>query len=77
MRQVSILSPEVFTVSGLLTHAECDEYIAFSEALGYGEAPVTTFLGPVMDKSVRDNERVMLGGGAIHLHHDSHSFPRP
>lgn len=50
----------IFTVSGLFTREECDEYIAFAEGIGFGEAPITTFGGPVMMKDVRNNERVMV-----------------
>jgi len=49
----------VFTVEGLFSPAECDAYIAHSEAFGYGDAPITGMLGPVVDKDVRNNDRVM------------------
>ena len=60
MPAATLLSPQVFTVSDLLTPQECDEYVALSEGIGYGEAPITTAYGPVMNPSVRNNERVML-----------------
>ncbi|MGE0707928.1 MAG: 2OG-Fe(II) oxygenase [Planctomycetota bacterium] len=55
----------VYTVDGVLDAAECREWIARTEALGYGAAPITTWLGPVMRPEVRDNTRVMLDDPAV------------
>lgn len=63
MPEATLLHPQVVTVAGLLTPAECDEYIALSESIGYGAAPITTMHGPVMNPDVRNNERVMLDDG--------------
>src|SRR4051794_13433292 len=60
MPEATLLHPQVFTVAGLLTPAECDEYVALSESIGYDAAPITTMHGPVMNPAVRNNERVML-----------------
>src|SRR5215213_6579324 len=60
MPEPTRLSNEIFTVSGLFTPQECDQYVALAESIGFGAAPITTMYGPVMDRSVRDNERVML-----------------
>lgn len=51
---------DVFTVHGVLTAAECADYVARSEAAGYGDAPISTFTGPVVNKKMRNNERVMV-----------------
>lgn len=51
---------DVFTVRGLLTPDECAEFVARSEAAGYGDAPVNTLGGPVVNKRMRSNERVMV-----------------
>lgn len=60
MPQYQRIADAVFTVSDLFTPGECDEYIALAEGIGFAEAPITTFGGPVMRKDVRNNERVML-----------------
>ncbi|MFO0795886.1 MAG: 2OG-Fe(II) oxygenase [Gemmataceae bacterium] len=51
---------DVFTVRGVLSPAECAEYVARSEAAGYGDAPINTYGGPVVNKRMRSNERVMV-----------------
>ncbi len=43
----------------VLTPEECDQYIAITEQMGYGEAPVTTFGGMMLMPDVRNNKRVM------------------
>jgi hypothetical protein len=44
---------------------ECDRSIAFSEGRGYGDAPISTGLGDVVAKEVRNNERVMVDAVAL------------
>lgn len=51
---------DIFVVRDVLTPDECAAYIARSEAVGYGDAPVSTFAGPVVNKRMRSNERVMV-----------------
>ncbi len=46
--------PEFFSVE------DCRRSVAFSEGLGYTDAPITTPLGFVMAKEVRNNTRVMV-----------------
>jgi prolyl 4-hydroxylase len=53
------ISDEIFTVSEFLSPAECDQYIAFSESSGFGDAPIKTSFGPAMMKDVRNNARVV------------------
>jgi predicted 2-oxoglutarate/Fe(II)-dependent dioxygenase YbiX len=60
MANIKWLADDIGTISSFLSDAECDEYIAFSEAKGYEEAPVSTDQGMVMIKDVRNNDRVML-----------------
>ncbi len=50
----------IFTVPGLLTPDECQEYIAFTEAKGYEAAPITTVSGFVMRPDIRNNTRVIV-----------------
>jgi hypothetical protein len=56
---------DVFVVREFLSPAECEHYIALSESIGYGDAPVNTFGGPVVNKEMRNNERVMLDDPAL------------
>lgn len=49
-----------FTLHPFLSPAECQERIAWSEAIGYADAPVTTSSGPVMIPDYRNNTRVMV-----------------
>src|ERR1043165_9179230 len=50
---------QIFVIPNFLSTEECDRYIAFSEGVGYDDAPITTSAGFVMRKDVRDNLRVM------------------
>jgi predicted 2-oxoglutarate/Fe(II)-dependent dioxygenase YbiX len=50
---------DIFVIHDFLSRAECQRWIDDSEALGYGDAPITTSVGFVMRKDVRDNERVI------------------
>jgi prolyl 4-hydroxylase len=54
------ITDEIFTVSGLLTPAECEEYIDLGEAQGFAPAPINGAFGPTHRPDVRNNERVML-----------------
>lgn len=56
---------DVFVVRGFLSPAECEHHIARSEAAGYGDAPVNTFAGPVVNKKMRNNDRVMVDDPAL------------
>ena len=49
----------IFVIHDFLSTTECAEFIARSETAGYGDAPITTALGFVMRKDIRNNERVM------------------
>jgi predicted 2-oxoglutarate/Fe(II)-dependent dioxygenase YbiX len=54
------VSDDIFTVTDFLTPAECAEYIALGEALGFTAAPISTFFGPAIHTETRSNMRVML-----------------
>lgn len=49
----------VFTVEHFMTAEECDEWIEFSEGEGYEEAKISMGRNQVMNKSVRNNERLI------------------
>src|SRR5260370_22155285 len=50
----------IFTFEELLSSEECDEYIDFTERLGYQSAPISTAAGFVMRPDIRNNARVIL-----------------
>lgn len=60
MEKAQLSGDNLFVIRSYLTPEECVEFIARSEALGYGEAPITTAFGFEMRKDVRDNARVIL-----------------
>lgn len=60
MRKELLSNDDIFVIHDFLTAEECERYIAASEAVGYADAPITTGGGPVMAKSVRNNDRVMI-----------------
>jgi hypothetical protein len=44
----------------LLSPAECAEYIALNENMGYAEAPISTYQGFELRPDIRNNERVII-----------------
>lgn len=50
----------LFTINNVLTHEECQAYIALTEQKGYDAAPITTASGFEMRPDIRNNERVIL-----------------
>ena len=56
---------DVFVIRGFLTPEECAGHIARSEAAGYGDAPINTFAGQVVNKAMRNNDRVMVDDPAL------------
>jgi predicted 2-oxoglutarate/Fe(II)-dependent dioxygenase YbiX len=50
----------IITIDEVMTPAECAAEIAFAEAIGFAQAPITTANGPVMAEHVRNNTRVMV-----------------
>jgi prolyl 4-hydroxylase len=51
---------QIWTVEDFFTKDECHAVIARAEAIGFGDAPITTARGMVMNKETRNNERVMF-----------------
>ena len=60
MEAIRWLAQDIGVVSGFMSSEECDQYINFSEQLGYEEAAVSTELGMVMMKDIRNNDRVIV-----------------
>ncbi len=57
---VNRLGAGVFTIEGFLSPAECAQFIADSETLGYEEAAVRTDDGERLYKDARNNDRILL-----------------
>jgi predicted 2-oxoglutarate/Fe(II)-dependent dioxygenase YbiX len=55
----------IYTIADVLTSAECDEFIAVTEAEGYTAAPITTIRGPKLMPDVRNNKRYMVDDPAM------------
>ena len=60
MRKEEIDGYNIFVIHDFLSPEECEAFVALSEETGYADAPITTAVGFVMRKDVRDNERVMI-----------------
>src|SRR5262249_23762048 len=56
---------DVFVVRGFLSPAECEHFIALSASAGFGDAPINTFAGQVVNKGMRNNDRVMIDDPAL------------
>ena len=52
--------PKLFVIRGFLSPQECQGFIERSEEVGYVDAPITTSVGFVMRKDIRDNSRVIV-----------------
>ena len=50
----------IFTIAAVLTPAECQAYIDWSEGIGFEAAPISTGSGFVMRPDIRNNARVMV-----------------
>lgn len=60
MFEINWIVQDIGTVAEFLSPEECDDYIAFAESIGFEGAPITTDQGMVMQKDVRNNDRVMV-----------------
>ena len=59
MRKETLYDDFVYVVHDFLTPEECKEFIRIGEAMGFGDAPITTNQGPQFRFDVRNNSRVM------------------
>lgn len=60
MEKELLVGERIFVIRNFFTPEECEAHIAKSEAIGYGDAPITTARGFVMRKDIRNNDRVMV-----------------
>ncbi len=54
------IEPDIFTVAGVLSAAECAALIDRAESIGFAAASVRTRSGPKMMTNIRNNDRVNL-----------------
>ncbi|MEP3482406.1 MAG: 2OG-Fe(II) oxygenase [Fuerstiella sp.] len=54
------VDPDVFTVAGVFTAAECSSLFDRAETIGFDPASVRTHSGPKMMVNIRNNDRVHL-----------------
>jgi prolyl 4-hydroxylase len=65
MEKEQLLDDTIFVLRGFLSPEECAQFIESTEAIGYSDAPITTSVGFVMRKDVRDNGRLMLDDAGL------------
>jgi len=56
----TVLHPQIFLIENFLTHEECDRFINESEDRKFEEAKINVFGRQLMNKGVRNNDRVMI-----------------
>lgn len=54
------LHPQIFLIEDFLTWEECDQYINLSEEKQFEEAKINVFGRQLMNKGVRNNDRLMI-----------------
>jgi prolyl 4-hydroxylase len=52
--------PKLFVIRNFLSPDDCARFVERSEHHGYADAPITTSVGFVMRKDIRDNARVIV-----------------
>ncbi len=65
MRREELCHNQIFLIHDLLSSEECEHYRQISEELGFADAPITTGAGFVVEKSIRNNTRVMIDDHAL------------
>lgn len=51
---------DIFTIKGFFSDAMCSEYIKKCEDIGFDGPTVNTFAGPIVNKDMRSNKRVIV-----------------
>lgn len=65
MRKEQLLSDNIFVIHDFLSPDECAAFIARSERIGFGDAPINGAGEQVVVKSMRSNDRAMLDDMAL------------
>jgi hypothetical protein len=58
-KRLNLDREDIFLVEHFLSAAECVDFIAQSEALGYQNAPIATASGQVLAQDIRNNHRAI------------------
>jgi hypothetical protein len=64
-RELLTARDDLFVIRDFLSAEECEYYIALAEGIGFGDAPITSFSGPVVRKDIRNNDRVMIDDAVL------------
>jgi predicted 2-oxoglutarate/Fe(II)-dependent dioxygenase YbiX len=59
---------DIFLLRGFFSSEECQEHIARCEAVGFSDAPINSVSGPVVDKELRNNSRLIIDDFAAAFH---------
>lgn len=54
----------IYVVPDALSSTECEQYIAISEGIGFGDAPISEVGGEIVRPEIRNNSRVMIDDDA-------------
>lgn len=54
----------IYVVANALSSTECEQYIAKSEDIGFGDAPISEVGGEIVRPEIRNNSRVMIDDDA-------------
>jgi hypothetical protein len=65
MQKICIDGGRLFVIRNFCSSEECDAFIEQSERTGYGEATINTSIGVFVDKTIRDNARLILDDVAL------------
>jgi hypothetical protein len=60
VRRQALRGEDIFLTHAFLSAGECADFITQSEQRGYEEAALSTVVGPVVDKEVRDSARLLV-----------------
>jgi hypothetical protein len=59
------ITPNIFTISGVLSSTECQQLIDFAEAREFDAATINAWDGPRLDTEVRNNDRFIVDDPAL------------
>ncbi len=66
--RINRLGAGIITIEGFLSPDECNAFIARSEEIGFAEAAIKTDDGDILDKGIRNNDRIILDDPELAAH---------
>ncbi|OWK37699.1 2OG-Fe(II) oxygenase [Fimbriiglobus ruber] len=60
MHKQELAGPDIFVIHDFLSPAECWQHLVRCEEAGFDDAPIATGRGAVMQKDIRNNDRVIF-----------------